>query len=54
MSKESTLVLIKPDGVNRGIIGKVIERLESTGLKIVGIKLILIDENLASNHFDEH
>ena len=54
MSKESTLVLIKPDGVNRGIIGKVIERLESTGLKIVGIKLILIDENLASNHYDEH
>ena len=54
MSKESTLVLIKPDGVNRGIIGKVIERLESTGLKIVGIKLILIDENLASSHYDEH
>ena len=54
MSKESTLVLIKPDGVNRGIIGKVIERLESTGLKIVGIKLILIDKNLASNHYHEH
>ena len=54
MSKESTLVLIKPDGVNRGIVGKVIERLESTGLKIVGIKLILIDENLASNHYEEH
>ena len=54
MSNESTLVLIKPDGVNRGLIGKVIDRLESTGLKIVGMKLILIDKDLASNHYEEH
>ena len=43
MSNESTLVLIKPDGVNRALIGKVIEKLESTGLKITGMKLVLID-----------
>ena len=41
MSNESTLVLIKPDGVNRALIGKVIEKLESTGLKITGMKLTL-------------
>ncbi|MEE2620715.1 MAG: nucleoside-diphosphate kinase [Chloroflexota bacterium] len=54
MSKESTLVLIKPDGVNRALIGKVIDRLESTGLKIIGMKLILIDKDLASKHYEEH
>ena len=54
MSNESTLVLIKPDGVNRSIVGKVIERLESTGLKIIGMKLILMDQDLASTHYEEH
>ena len=54
MSKESTLILIKPDGVNRGLVGKVINKLESTGLKIIGMKLLLIDEKLASNHYEEH
>ena len=54
MSNESTLVLIKPDGVNRALIGKVIDRLESTGLKIIAMKLILIDKDLASKHYEEH
>ena len=54
MSNESTLVLIKPDGVNRALIGKVIEKLESTGLKITGMKLILIDKDLASKHYEQH
>ena len=54
MSNESTLVLIKPDGVNRALIGKVIEKLDSTGLKITGMKLILIDKDLASKHYEEH
>ena len=54
MINESTLVLIKPDGVNRALIGKVIEKLESTGLKITGMKLILIDKDLASKHYEEH
>ena len=54
MSNESTLVLIKPDGVNRALIGKLIEKLESTGLKITGMKLILINKDLASKHYEEH
>tara|TARA_B100000678_G_scaffold278699_1_gene273701 strand:- start:177 stop:629 length:453 start_codon:yes stop_codon:yes gene_type:complete len=54
MSNESTLVLIKPDGVNRALIGKVFEKLESTGLKITGMKLVLIDKDLASKHYEEH
>ena len=54
MSNESTLVLIKPDGVNRALIGKVIEKLESTGLKITRMKLILINKDLASKHYEEH
>lgn len=54
MSNESTLVLIKPDGVNRALIGKVIEKLESTGLKITGMKFILINKDLASKHYEEH
>ena len=54
MTAESTLVLIKPDGVNRGLIGNVISRLESTGLKISGLKLIQIDNELAGKHYQEH
>lgn len=54
MSSQYTLVLIKPDGVNRGIIGKVISRIESAGLKISGLKLIRIDDELAGKHYEEH
>ena len=46
MSNEKTLVLVKPDGVQRGLIGDVIGRLEKTGLKIVGIKFIQINDEL--------
>ncbi|MBM01748.1 MAG: nucleoside-diphosphate kinase [Chloroflexi bacterium] len=54
MGSESTLVLVKPDGVNRGIIGDVISRLESSGLKISGLKLIQMDSELAGKHYQEH
>jgi len=54
MGTESTLVLVKPDGVNRGVVGGVISRLESTGLKISGLKLIQIDNDLAGKHYQEH
>jgi len=54
MPNEKTLVLVKPDGVQRGLIGDVIGRLEKTGLKIVGIKLIQINEELAGEHYAEH
>ncbi|MFL2664901.1 MAG: nucleoside-diphosphate kinase [Dehalococcoidia bacterium] len=54
MPNEKTLVLVKPDGVQRGLIGDVIGRLEKTGLKIVGIKLIQINDELAGKHYEEH
>ncbi|MBC63285.1 MAG: nucleoside-diphosphate kinase [Chloroflexi bacterium] len=54
MPNEKTLVLVKPDGVQRGLIGDVIGRLEKTGLKIVGIKFIQINDELAGKHYAEH
>jgi len=51
---EQTLVLVKPDAMNRGLAGEVISRLEKKGLKIVGLKLIQIDEALAGRHYEAH
>lgn len=48
---QQTLVLLKHDSVQRGLVGKIIERLENTGLKIVGIKMVWADENLAEKHY---
>ena len=54
MAHEKTLILVKPDGVQRGIAGQVIDRLERTGLRIAGMKLLQISEALASEHYGEH
>ena len=51
---EKTLVLVKPDGVQRGLIGEIIGRLEQRGLKLVGMKLMQVDEELAHRHYGEH
>ncbi len=51
---ERTLVLVKPDGVQRGLIGEVIGRLERRGLKLVGMKLMQVDDVLARQHYGEH
>ena len=51
---EQTLVLVKPDGVQRGLIGEIIGRLEMRGLKLVGMKLLQVDEDLAHRHYGEH
>jgi len=51
MVKEKTLVLIKHDGVIRSLIGKIISRFEETGLKIVGLKMLWADEELAKKHY---
>ncbi len=48
---EQTLVLIKPDGVSRSLIGRIISRFEDTGLKIIAMKMIWADEKLAENHY---
>lgn len=54
MSVERTFVAIKPDGVERGLIGKVIDRFESRGLKLVGMKLMKLSSAKAQEHYGEH
>lgn len=51
---ERSLVILKPDAVQRGLVGTLIGRLEARGLKIVGLKLMQIDEALARRHYAEH
>jgi nucleoside-diphosphate kinase len=51
---ERTLVLIKPDGVQRGLVGEVIGRLERRGLHLVGLKLMAVERELAERHYAEH
>ena len=51
---ERTFLMIKPDGVQRGLIGEVVSRIERKGLKIVGAKLMQVPEALASEHYAEH
>ncbi len=51
---ERTLVLIKPDGVQRGLIGEVIRRLEWRGLRLVGMKFMQMSKELAARHYAEH
>lgn len=51
---EKTLVLIKPDGVQRGLIGEIVTRLERRGLKLSGMKLMQMTPELASVHYEAH
>jgi len=51
---ERTLIIVKPDAMQRGLAGEVIARLERRGLKIVGLKLMRIDQALANRHYGEH
>ncbi len=51
---ERTLVLVKPDAMQRGLAGEIIRRLEQRGLRIAGMKLIQIDVALARRHYAEH
>ncbi len=51
---EQTLVIIKPDGVQRGLIGPIITRLERRGLRLVALKLMQISKELASRHYAIH
>jgi len=48
---ERTLVLVKPDGIQRGLVGKIITRLEEKGLKMVGCKMMTLDEALLREHY---
>ena len=51
---ERSLVLIKPDAVQRGLAGEIISRLEKKGLKIVAMKMLHMDKNLAQRHYAVH
>jgi len=51
---ERTLVLLKPDALQRGLAGRIISRLEDRGLKIVGLKLMQMDMPIAQRHYTEH
>jgi nucleoside-diphosphate kinase len=51
---ERTLIIVKPEGVQRGLVGNVISRLEQRGLKLVGLKLIHITPELAETHYGVH
>ena len=54
MQTERTLVLVKPDAVQRGLIGEIISRLERRGLHPVGIKLMRVTTAMAERHYAEH
>jgi nucleoside-diphosphate kinase len=51
---QRTLVLVKPDGVQRGLIGEILRRLERRGLKLVGLKMMRISRDIAARHYAEH
>jgi nucleoside-diphosphate kinase len=51
---ERTLIIVKPEGVQRGLIGQVLSRFEAKGFKVVGLKLMLISRELAGRHYAEH
>jgi nucleoside-diphosphate kinase len=54
VATERTLVLVKPDGVRRGLAGEVIRRLEQKGLKLVAMELRTLDRQTAEEHYGEH
>jgi nucleoside-diphosphate kinase len=51
---ERTLVIVKPDGVQRALVGEIIKRFESRGLRIAGMKLMQISRETAEKHYAEH
>ena len=53
-NEERTFFAIKPDGVKRGLIGRIISKIEDKGYKIVGLKMIQVTEELAAQHYAEH
>ena len=54
MNLQKTLVLLKPDAVQRGLIGEIVSRIERRGLKIVGMKLMRVSREMALRHYQEH
>lgn len=51
---EKTFLMVKPDGVQRNLVGEIVKRFESKGFKLVGAKLMVISDDLAKTHYSEH
>lgn len=51
---EKTFIMVKPDGVQRNLIGEIVKRFESKGFKLVGSKLMMVSDELAKTHYGEH
>jgi nucleoside-diphosphate kinase len=51
---ERTLIFVKPDGVQRRLIGRIISRFEQKGLKVIGLKMMQVSQELAETHYGEH
>jgi nucleoside-diphosphate kinase len=54
VSSEQTLILVKPDGVKRGLVGEVIVRVERKGYKITNLRMLTADRNILAKHYAEH
>lgn len=54
MAMETTLIILKPDAVQRGLCGRIISRFEDKGLAIVGCKMMTISQDLAARHYEAH
>lgn len=54
MKNEKTLVLLKPDALQRGIMGEILDRFEQKGIKIVGMKLMKLSDAILNNHYVAH
>ena len=54
MAMERTYLMVKPDGVQRGLVGEIVSRFEKRGLKLVAAKLMIIPKEVAENHYGEH
>ena len=54
MAEQSTLLIVKPDAVQRGLIGEILRRVEAKGLRIAELRLMHIDRDLAEEHYGEH
>ena len=53
-AREETLVLVKPDGVSRGLVGEILRRIESKGYELVDLKMVHADRELLTKHYEEH
>ena len=51
---QRTLIIVKPDGVQRGLVGEILGRFERRGLKLIGLKLMAVDRSLAETHYAVH